>query len=143
MRNYLLSLVIMIAVYFIHAYGMNGGYMHFLWLDIVSHGLVCFGIATCIGACIQSVRPDMSHKRTFIIAATFLIGFAWELLEVYYNISGHPLWTPEYYFDTTKDLIVDTIAATIGSLVIFPRKKNPVTISTAEVQIQTIKVTSK
>jgi hypothetical protein len=118
MRAYLLSLLIMIVVACIHSWGMKGNYVRFQWLDIVSHSLVCFGIALCIGQLVSDFLPRISRKRTLIILATLFVGILWELLEIQYNITGHPLWSYEFYFDTTKDLIVDTIGAAIATFIV-------------------------
>ncbi len=113
MRNYLISLVILIVVYFLHVWGMEGAYVRIGWLDILSHGLVCAGIAFWLGEMLHTVTPQVAHKALIIVTLTLTIGILWEGLEVYYNITGHPLWSAEYNFDTIKDLIVDTIAASV------------------------------
>lgn len=117
MKIYSLSLVAMVGVFFMHNFGMDGGYMNIWWLDIVSHTLVCFAIALCIGALIKSFIPNIRYKIPIIIVLTFAVGFAWEWLEVFYNITGHPLWSNEYYFDTVKDFVDDTIGAAIGAYI--------------------------
>jgi hypothetical protein len=113
MRYYLLSLLILIGVFFLHNYGMDGAYVRVWWLDILAHGLTCMGIALCLVGVFRSHAPRFSYQAISVIFLTFLIGFAWEGLEVFYNITGHPLWSYEYYSDTIKDLIVDTVAAAL------------------------------
>ncbi len=117
MRIYISSLVFMVGVFFIHMYGMGGAYTRLWWLDVVSHSMVCFAIALCLGGLIASFAPGIKHKFFLIVAMTFAVGFAWEWLEVQYNITGHPLWSYEYYFDTVKDLVVDTVAASVAAYI--------------------------
>jgi hypothetical protein len=140
MRNYLPSLAILSGVYFLHLWGMDGAYVRLRWLDIASHFLVSFGIALWLGGLIYSLLPGMRAKKTIIIALTFLIGFAWEWLEVQYNITGHPLWSYEYYFDTGKDFIVDIAGATAGAWVVAwtrsVRKVPPLEVRAVKIQNQ-------
>jgi hypothetical protein len=117
MKLYFISLLAMIVVYFLHQIGMDGGYMHIWWLDIVTHALVCFSIALCVGGLINSFVPNLKHKKLLIIGLTFAVGFAWEWLEVFYNITGHPLWSQEYYLDTVKDFLDDTIGAAVAAYI--------------------------
>ncbi|MES2216306.1 MAG: hypothetical protein V4481_03350 [Patescibacteria group bacterium] len=144
MRIYLSSLVVMIGVFKLHMWGMDGAYTRIWWLDIASHTLVSFAIALCIGGLITSLSPSIHHKKLLIVALTFIIGFAWEGLEVYYNITGHPLWSYEYYFDTIKDLIDDTIGASIAAY-ITTRKgmKYKGGINESPLAVETIKINNQ
>jgi hypothetical protein len=117
MWKYILSLVSMIAVYFIHTYGMKGAYVEFWWLDVLSHGLVCFAIAVFFGALICSKAPGFKYKKTLIVILTFIIGILWEWLEIYYNITGHTLWSELYIQDTLQDFVMDTVGAVLGALI--------------------------
>jgi len=117
MRLYFYSLTAVVAVYFIHMHGLNGGYMQFPRLDVISHFMVCLSIALALGALIYSLWPSMPYKAVFIIIVTFSIGVAWEWLEAYYDITGYPLWSTLYYIDTTRDFIVDLIGASLGAYI--------------------------
>jgi len=117
MRTYIFSLVIMIVVYFFHRWGLEVGYERFPWLDIVSHSLVCFAIALFIAATIFQKLPHTRYKKGVIVASTFIVGFLWEGLEIHNNMSMAPLWSYWWYFDTVKDLIVDTLSATLAASV--------------------------
>jgi hypothetical protein len=117
MRNYLISLVAMIGVYYLHMYGMSGAYEYVWWLDVAAHGLVCFSIAVLLGGIITRVRPRLKYKKTVIIAITFIIGVMWEWLEIQYGITGYTLWSDLYIRDTLQDFMMDTIGATLGALI--------------------------
>jgi hypothetical protein len=117
MWRYILSLITMVAVYFLHTSGMAGAYVQYWWLDIVSHGLVCFSIALFLSAVIHTHLSNFKYKKTFIIVTTFIIGVMWEWLEVEYNITGYTLWSEPYIQDTLKDFAVDAVGAFIGAFI--------------------------
>jgi hypothetical protein len=117
MRNYLISLVTMIGVYYLHQYGLDGAYIYVWWLDVVVHGLVCFSIAVLLGGFISTLFPHLKYKKTLIIGTTFAIGVAWEWLEIQYGITGYTLWSTPYIQDTLQDFVMDTLGATLGALI--------------------------
>jgi hypothetical protein len=88
-------------------------YVKFPPLDIFMHLLG--GI--CIALSVFYVLKNTRH----IIFFTILGGVAWELLELYFHISGHPFGTTLYYVDTTKDMIMDTLGAVMVYFIL--RKK--------------------
>lgn len=122
MKKYLLSLTILVGLFILHYWAMRGGYVRYPWLDIITHGIVCFGIAIGLGNFLDRNCKPLSFKK-YVVLGVLIVGISWELLEIAYNITGHPLWSTEYYLDTFKDLIVDTIAGYLGSLVTNSRSK--------------------
>jgi hypothetical protein len=117
MWKYLLSLASMIAVYFLHTYGMTGAYVDYWWLDVLTHSLVCFAIAVFLGAFISLNLSGLKYKKTIIISITIIIGVLWEWLEIEYGITGHTLWSDLYIADTLQDFVMDTIGAVIGAVI--------------------------
>lgn len=69
------------------------------------------------GVCIALSVFYVLKKPKHIILFTILGGIAWEILEVYYGISGYIFGTYAYNFDTAKDLIMDTIGGTVVYLI--------------------------
>ncbi len=69
------------------------------------------------GVCIALSVLYVLKKPKHIILFTILGGIAWEVIELYGDISGHTFGTYNYYFDTVKDLIMDTIGGVIVYLI--------------------------
>jgi peptidoglycan/LPS O-acetylase OafA/YrhL len=86
-------------------------YVAFPPLDLFMHFLG--------GVCIALSVLYVLKKPKHIILFTILGGIAWEVIEVYGDISGYHFGTYEYYFDTIKDIVVDTLG---GVLVYFINK---------------------
>lgn len=87
----------------------NYWYVSFPPLDIFMH---LFG-----GICIALSVLYVLKKPTHIIVLTIVAGLCWEVLEVYFDISGNIYGTSAYYIDTVKDLIMDTAGAVVVYLV--------------------------
>jgi VanZ family protein len=111
---YLLSGVIAIILLVSHLFGMDGLYYAYDWYDIPMHivGGITLGL---LAYQLSHSLKDVSHfSWRKIILAIILIGLAWEIFESMFGIAGAPVGTYEYYFDTIKDLINDTLGAFIG-----------------------------
>lgn len=104
----LLTLLLILQVLAIEYYW----YVIFPPLDLFMHFLG--------GVCIALSVFYVLKKPRHIILFTILGGIAWELIEVYGDISGYPFGTHMYYLDSTKDLILDTI----GGVLVFLIYKN-------------------
>lgn len=73
------------------------------------------------GLCIALSIQYVIKKPTYIIPLTFLVGIGWEVLELYFDIAGHPFGTLRYNINSTKDLIMDTLGAVLVYFIV--RKK--------------------
>lgn len=87
--------------------------MTYFWYDIMMHILGGVGIGLFVAAIINLHGQSIKNKRKFIIFSVIIVGFVWELFEIYYDLNGYPLWSKLYYLDTIKDLIDDTIGASL------------------------------
>ncbi len=81
------------------------------WYDILLHflGGVWVGLAVCTAFSFYERQPRFVH----IIAGVLVIGVAWELFEV---AVGAPR-EANYAFDTSLDLVMDTIGSIAGFFV--------------------------
>jgi hypothetical protein len=118
MLTYIYALVILAFVLAAHIFGLTGAYVAYSWYDIMMHVLGGVGIALFVAALIKLHGQNIVHKRLFIIAAVFIVGLGWELFEIYYQLTGYPLWSKMHYIDSIKDLIDDTIGAIIVSYIV-------------------------
>jgi hypothetical protein len=109
MNNLKLALVtisVLVLILVLHLFGMYEHlYISYWYYDIILHILGGIGIA--LSALYIFKNPK------YIVMITIIAGLSWELFEVYYNIAGSPVGTFAYRIDTIKDLINDTLGATI------------------------------
>src|SRR4051812_38249864 len=105
MRKYVVALIIVALVLYMHLAGLGGLYLRYGWYDIFMHIFGGIGIGLFVLAIIDKNRPYMANKRRNIIIWVILAGLLWELFEAVYNVSGYPLGTKMYYLDTLKDLV--------------------------------------
>ncbi len=113
MKLYISALIILIAVLVAHIAGLDGPYYTIKSYDIFMHLLGGVGIGLFAAAMLQSYQDGILLNRRNLVAAVIAVGIVWELFEIYYNLTGHPLWSKLYYIDTVKDLIMDIIGGSI------------------------------
>jgi len=109
MITYISALVVLTVVLFAHMSGIEGLYYTVDRYDVLMHLMGGVGIGLFVTGLLQSYRAGDFLKYRNVITGVILIGFVWEFFEIYYQLTGHPLWTKLYYIDTVKDLIMDTI----------------------------------
>lgn len=110
-----LSITTLLLVLFMHLEGMSQHlYIDYWFYDIIMHILGGAGIGFSILYVLKNPK--------YIIPISIIGGIAWELFEVYFNISGAKLWTTPYYLDTAKDLLDDTIGSMLAYLIITNKK---------------------
>ncbi len=127
MHNLKISLITIFSsalLFFIHKNALiNHWYVQYWFLDIFMHflGGVCIALLLY---CIAIFFNFNYIKYSFwnLIIYTFIIGFAWELFEYIYDITGSPIETMKYKVDTIKDLIMDTLGAVFVFLFIKNKK---------------------
>ena len=112
-RKYFLpigTILVLSILFLLHKYGMDGDwYLHYPYLDIINHILGGIGIAMALLFVLKNPK--------YIILLTFIAGVAWELFEIYYDISGWRVGTLQYNIDTIKDLLNDTLGSIIVWLI--------------------------
>ncbi len=93
------------------------------WLDIVMHFITGGALSYALYWYFFRFNSSyLSHPFFAIIVPTILIGIGWEWFEYYYDITGWPVDTFNYKFDTMKDLVMDTLGGCI--MVAILRKKH-------------------
>ena len=122
MLSYIFALITLIIVFTINTLGPVVTHIDLRFFDVVLHLLGGLGLGFFLAGLSTSFSQLGFRKRSYIIFGVFLLGIAWELFEIYYDIAGYHLWTNPYYIDTAKDLIMDTISGTIVAYLII--KKN-------------------
>jgi len=110
MKRYILAFITLSALSLLlimHLYGMAGHlYLNYWFYDLITHFLAGAGIAL-------SVFYIIKNPPRHIILITFIAGIAWELFEIYFDITGWPISSMEYRIDTLIDLAMDTLGALI------------------------------
>lgn len=95
----------------LHLIAMNEyWYIRYPLFDLVTHTLGGVGIA------LTALYVFKNPK--YIIPLSIIGGIAWELFEVYFDITGWPIHSFQYKFDTAKDLIMDTLGAVCVWLIV-------------------------
>ncbi len=121
MRAYFYSFIVLCLVLVMDIIGLNGLYVRFPPYDIFMHILGGIGIGLALCAAVALHGGNIVHKYRIIIIGVLITGIIWELFEMYYDITGEPLWSALYYIDTVKDLIDDIIG---GGIAVYLCRKN-------------------
>ncbi len=101
----------------LHRFGIaNHLYLNVWYYDIIAHFLG--------GICLALSSLYILKNTKYIIIITFVLGIAWELYEIYFSLTGHPVGSMEYGLDTVKDLIVDIFGACTVWLIIRRGQEN-------------------
>jgi fluoride ion exporter CrcB/FEX len=88
-------------------------YLDLWWFDIAMHtlgGAISGGFTFIVARWFRPLAPVLERVvGTYVIAivGALLIGLSWELFEKYYDL----VYTQNYIFDTTLDLIMDVVGA--------------------------------
>jgi uncharacterized membrane protein YjdF len=101
-------------------------YSAYAWLDIPLHFLGGFGVGIATIGLLRMVWGDKKYinspRLLYTVVLTLFVGIAWELVEVYYNVSV--AFGGDFWFDTCKDLLMDTLGGILSYICFHPRKKN-------------------
>ena len=113
MLVYIFALVVLSAVLVAHLFGIDGWYYQFEPYDTIMHFAGGAGIGLFVAGLVHTCydRTKITFRNIFI--GVMIAGVGWELFEIYFEITGHPLWTTLYYLDTVKDLIMDTLGGLV------------------------------
>lgn len=105
---------------FFHIYSL------YHWFDNPMHlfggfsaGLLTIGIA-------RAIFPTRIYEKTpqfvLTVVGALCVGIVWEVVEAYYNVSV--LYGGNFWFDTYKDLLMDTLGGILSYICFHPSKKN-------------------
>lgn len=101
-------------------------YSWFKWIDIPFHILGGFGVGlACIGLLrmvFQKEKYLNSPQFLYTLLLTLLVGVIWEVTEAYYDVSV--LFGGNFWFDTIKDLLMDTLGGILSYICFHPIPNN-------------------
>jgi hypothetical protein len=89
-------------------------YVRFPGFDIFMHLLGGAALALAVYWSFVTFFPKYPVSFWMVVRYAFLLGIAWEVMEAMHDITGAPVGTAPYYFDTLKDLVNDTLGAIIA-----------------------------
>lgn len=98
------TLILLAIFLYIHLEAMAfHWYLRFPSLDLITHfmGGVVIALSTFY----------VLRKTKHIVLISILGGIAWEIFEVYFEITGWPIHSLDYKIDTFIDMIMDTLGA--------------------------------
>ncbi len=116
MKLYISALIVLTVVLIGNSLGPEATHISMRFYDSLLHLLGGVGLGLFLSGLAGSLAEYRLKRRWVVILGVFICGIIWELFEIYYNLSGYPLWTSLYYADTIKDLVLDSIG---GALVAF------------------------
>lgn len=116
MRIYISALIVSILIFIAHYFGIHlNWYVTLFGYDSIVHALGGAAIALCVLISRSFLPRRYSHslqKLSSVIIGVVIIGIAWELFEIFYDLSvqpGQPYWP-----DTIKDIIMDVIGGWVA-----------------------------
>lgn len=100
-------------------------YSGYHWFDIPMHltggfviGLITIGI---VRAVLGSEKYEKTPQLLITLLGAFVVGIAWEVIEAYYGVSV--LYGGNFWFDTIKDLLLDTLGGILSYICFHPQKQ--------------------
>jgi len=119
----LISISSAILLLVLHLWGMESElYVKYWFYDIILHILGGVSIALAIYTVADVFNIATLKKFYVLVSLTFIAGIAWEVFEVYFDITGFHIGTREYNVDTFKDVVNDTIGAIAVGVISYIRK---------------------
>lgn len=101
-------------------------YSGYHWFDNPMHFIGGFSIGLLTIGVLRSVYGSLRYEKTpqllFTIIGVLLVGIAWEVAEAYYKVSV--MYGGDFWFDTYKDLLMDTLGGILSYICFHPRIKN-------------------
>jgi hypothetical protein len=122
MLIYILALVVLIIVLIAHLFGLDGWYYEVESYDTFMHFIGGAGLGLFVAGLIGTYYDKTKVTYLNVFLGVILGGIAWELFEMYYEITGHPLWSTLYYLDTVKDLIMDALGGVVVTYFMIRKK---------------------
>jgi len=112
------SFLVMIIVVGLHWFAsLNDIYDTVWWYDIPMHflgGLWVFLFALWVTHTRYGRSPLRRTPARDILVFVLFVGIFWEILEIFLSFTHFS--DPGYFFDTPKDLVMNTLGAVFGSL---------------------------
>jgi uncharacterized membrane protein YjdF len=96
----------------LHLWGMDSDlYVRFWYYDVILH--ILGGIAIALSIYTVGIFSNVNWLKNFfvVVLLSLVAGIAWEVFEIYFDITGFHIGTREYNMDTFKDLFNDTLGA--------------------------------
>ncbi|MES2985514.1 MAG: hypothetical protein V4686_00105 [Patescibacteria group bacterium] len=101
-------------------------YWGYKWLDIPFHFIGGFGVGLASIGLLRIAFPGEKYINSpqllYTVLLTLFVGASWEAVETYYDVSV--LFGGNFWFDTYKDLLMDTLGGILSYICFHPRKKN-------------------
>jgi len=122
MKAYTTSIIVIIAVFFIHLGGQVGFYQHYTLFDIIPHSLAGFGAGFFFAEFFNQrldhhFKWSVQTKDFFTVGCVFAVAIFWEIFEIITNTAGYLLFSQKYFLDTTKDISMGVIGAIIAVMI--------------------------
>lgn len=121
MLSYILALVVLVIVLVGNIVGPDVAHISTRYFDSVLHILAGFGLGFFFSALTASTASRRFHSVARVTGIVLCAGIAWELFEVYYDITGYELWSTMYYWDSAKDLVLDTVGGALAAYVVITK----------------------
>ncbi len=120
--GFLSAFVVMGINYLAEFFQIYSGYH---WFDIPMHlaggftiGLLSIGV---VRAYLSAERYERGYSLLFVVVGVLFVGIVWEMLEAYFKVAI--LYGGNYWFDTIKDLLMDTLGGILSYICFHPHTK--------------------
>jgi len=101
-------------------------YSGYPWIDIPLHILGGFSVGIAAVGLIRIIFPGKAYTSVplflYMILLVLCVGIAWEFVEWYYKASV--AFGGNFWFDTYKDLLMDTLGGILSYICFRPQKKD-------------------
>jgi hypothetical protein len=97
-----------------------------IWFDMVMHFLGGLFVALFFFWALSLFKSQLSYTEKLILGVVFtlLVGLVWEYFELIIGVTD--LMSVEYWGDTGMDIMMDTLGATLGVMVVHSLEKKNV-----------------
>lgn len=100
-------------------------YSGYHWFDNPMHFLGGFAVGLfgigIIRALYSKEGYEKSPQLLITVLGVLFVGVLWEIIEMYYEVSI--LYGGDFFADTSKDLLMDTLGGILSYICFHPRKK--------------------
>lgn len=101
-------------------------YSGYPWIDIPMHFLGGFSVGIAAVGLLRVRYTEKQYSEApifiYVILMTIGVGIAWEFVEWYYKASV--AFGGNFWFDTRKDLLTDTLGGILSYICFRPQKKD-------------------
>lgn len=101
-------------------------YSGYAWIDIPFHIMGGFGVGLAGIALLRMVFSKEKYLNSpqflYTILLTLFVGAVWEVTEAYFDVSV--LFGGNFWFDTVKDLLMDTLGGILSYICFHPKTIN-------------------